>query len=73
MITVTAPKDIRIARVLKRDSHRSAKDIEQVMSKQMPEAEKTKMSQFVIVNDDLQLVTPQVLKIHQQLCTEIGR
>ena len=66
VIAVYAPKDVRITRVLLRDSHRTVKDLESIMERQMDDNEKKKMADFVIINDDKTMVIPQVLKLHQQ-------
>ena len=49
-ITVFAPLDVRIERIIKRDGVNRAQ-IEARMSQQMPEEEKAKLSDFVVVND----------------------
>lgn len=64
LITVTAPVEIRIQRVLQRDSHRSVEDIQAIISKQLAEEEKVEVSKFVIKNDNKTLLIPQILKIH---------
>jgi dephospho-CoA kinase len=66
IITVTAPVELRIQRVLDRD-HRSREQVEKIISRQWTDEEKIKRSDFVIVNDEKKLILPQVLKIHQQL------
>ncbi|MEL7120861.1 MAG: dephospho-CoA kinase [Bacteroidota bacterium] len=66
IITVTAPKEIRIQRVMARDQVMRAA-VEARMDKQMPEAEKVKRSDFVIYNDGKHSLIQQVLKIHQSL------
>ena len=67
IITVSAPEAVRVARVLQRDPHRQAADVAAIIDKQLPEAERQARADFVIYNDDRQLVIPQVLAIHQQL------
>lgn len=69
IITVTAPVDQRIARVMKRD-RTSAEAIQRRMNAQLPEEERIKRSQFIIVNDEQQLVIPQVIELHQKFLTE---
>lgn len=49
-IVVTAPEDIRISRVRKRDNL-SVEQIKSRMASQMSEAEKIKLSDFTIIND----------------------
>lgn len=65
IIVVDAPLDMRIKRVLARDPHRTVEQIKGIVEKQMPEAEKLKRADFIIVNDESQPVIPQVLKLHQ--------
>ena len=63
IITVFAPAEVRAARVLRRDSHRSAADVQAIMSKQLSEDEKLARAEHVVYNDDSQLVLPQVLAL----------
>ena len=67
VITVTAPIQERIRRILLRDEHRTREQIEQIIKNQWSEEEKIKKSDFVIHNDNRQLVIPQVLQIHDFL------
>jgi len=64
VIVVTAPEPMRIARVLRRDAHRTAEQIKEIMQRQWPEEEKIKRADFVIHNDERELVVPQVIKLH---------
>lgn len=66
IITVSAPQDERIARVIKRDSV-SKKQVEARLAKQLTDAEREKRADYVINNTSLQLVTKHVLELHQQL------
>lgn len=67
LIVVTAPLDMRMKRVSERDQVQ----IEEVMARvrnQLPEAEKVKLADFVIKNDNgLENLRKQVKKIHEQL------
>ncbi len=67
IIVVTAPVEVRMKRVLARDRHRSKTDIEKIMNNQMPELVKESKADFVIRNDEVELVIPQVLKLHERL------
>jgi dephospho-CoA kinase len=62
-IMVQAPLEIRIKRVMNRD-HLSREEVESRNAHQFSEGEKTKLADYVIKNDDQQLVIPQVLKLH---------
>ena len=66
IIVVTSPENIRISRVMKRDNIIEA-DVKRRMKNQMKENDKIKKADFVIVNDNINLVIPQVLKIHKAL------
>ncbi|MDQ3291096.1 MAG: dephospho-CoA kinase [Bacteroidota bacterium] len=67
MVLVLAPVSLRLARTQKRDPHRTATDIEAIMQKQLDDSEKIKRADFLIQNDEQQLVIPQVLAIHDKL------
>lgn len=66
VITVTAPEEIRIQRVINRDKT-TKKQVKARIDKQMPEEEKVKLSDFVIDNDGEQALIPQVVAIHRKL------
>ena len=66
-ILVSAPKSIRIGRVLLRDENRTKEDIESIIEKQMSESRKKKLSDFIIINDGEKMVIPQVLGIYNSL------
>lgn len=63
IITVFAPVEVRTARVLLRDTKRSAAEVRAIMDKQLGEEEKLARAAHVIYNDDSQLVLPQVLAL----------
>ncbi len=65
VIMVSAPEALRVKRVVQRDAHRTGKEIKNIISNQMPEEEKLRRADFVIVNDESRLVIPQVLKLHK--------
>lgn len=64
IIVVTAPEELRIKRVLKRDPHRTVEQIKGIVENQMSEAEKLERADHIIVNDETKLVIPQVLSLH---------
>jgi dephospho-CoA kinase len=65
-ILVTAPIELRIERVVQRD-HIHRQQVEERMKNQWPDEKKLKLAEFVIQNDDQQLITPQVLEILSHL------
>jgi dephospho-CoA kinase len=62
VVCVSAPENLRIARVKKRDGS-SVEQIQSRMSKQMPQAKKEEIADFLIINDEVQLLLPQILAI----------
>ena len=64
IITVFAPLAVRQARVLQRDPHRSTTDVQAIMAKQLSEVEKVQRADYVLTNDDVQPLLPQVLALH---------
>jgi dephospho-CoA kinase len=64
IITVSAPEELRIARVLNRDVV-TREEVQRRLHAQLSEEERIKRSQYVIVNDEQQLVIPQVMELHQ--------
>jgi len=66
VITVFAPKEIRIKRVLTRDNT-TREAIEARMDKQISEEEKIERSDFVVYNDDEHSLIEQVIKIHREI------
>ena len=66
IITVFAPPEVRTARVLARDAHRTAADVARIIGQQLPEDERLGRADYVVHNDDSQLVIPQVLALHHQ-------
>lgn len=66
VIMISAPKAIKIERVMKRDSI-TQEEVESRMASQWDDEKKIKLSDFVIINDGKELVIPQVLKIHQKI------
>lgn len=65
VIGVHAPRELRIKRVMERDKA----TFEQVFARtqrQMNEEEKLKLCDFVVVNDESQLLIPQVLQLHEK-------
>lgn len=66
LIVVTAPEALRIRRVMRRDGLTEA-EVRARMASQMPESEKVKLADFVIFNDGMQMLIPQVWRIHRLL------
>ena len=67
VIAVSAPEKLRINRVMQRDQISEAQ-VRSRMDKQMPEAEKIAMADYIIYNDGEQSLVSQVIEIHHLLC-----
>lgn len=65
VIVVFAPEQLRIKRVLNRDTQRTEQQIKEIIHNQIPEDEKLQKADFVIMNDETQLIIPQVLELHR--------
>ena len=72
VIGVFAPLHIRIKRVMDRDGL-SEEEVMKRINRQMDEDMKMKHCDFVITNDEQQLVIPQVLKLHEKFNTTVVR
>lgn len=66
IILVTAPKNIRIQRVVDRDGMESEAVMERI-NNQWPDSEKEKLSDFVIENIDIEATENEVSQIHHKL------
>jgi dephospho-CoA kinase len=66
IIAVTAPEEIRINRVIKRDNAKR-EDVISRINHQYPDHKKTKESDFVIINDGEKAILPQISKILKSL------
>lgn len=63
-LMISAPEQVRFARVMKRDSV-TAEEVKKRNSRQMSEEQKLGLANDVIINDDTELVIPQVLQLHK--------
>ncbi len=66
IITVIAPENIRINRIIARD-YLKKEDIQAILANQISDNEKINRSDFIINNDNKQLVLPQILNIYENL------
>jgi dephospho-CoA kinase len=64
-VMVTAPLELRIQRVMTR-SGLTRGEIESRDARQFSEEKKTELADYIIRNDDTELVIPQVLELHRQ-------
>lgn len=66
VIGVTAPAPLRIQRTMQRDGV-SREEVIARMDKQMDETIKMKLCDFVLVNDEQEMLLPQVIALHEKL------
>ena len=66
IIGVYAPQHIRVNRVMERDQLPTAEVMKRI-SRQIDEEMKMKLCDFIITNNEQQLVIPQVIELHQKL------
>jgi len=67
-ILVSAPEEMRIGRVIKRNNITREQVISR-MSKQWPDSEKRKFATIELVNDNKNLLIPQIIEIDKKLKT----
>ena len=72
VISVVSPVDLRIQRVRERD-RKSRSEVEKIIENQWSDEERIKKSDFVINNDEQEMLIPQVLAIHDQLMKEFRK
>lgn len=63
IIVVTAPEELRVKRVMKRDG-RKEQEVLNIMNRQWPENKSLDLADYVITNDEATAVIPQVLNLH---------
>ncbi len=68
IITVTAPVEIRIRRIMDREGV-SEDYVRKIIGNQWPDKKKMNLSDYVIVNDQQRMILTQVLEIHNELTT----
>lgn len=66
VIVVEAPMDLRIERIRKRDPHRSEAEIRNIIARQISDEERLQLADYVLDNDESQLLIPQILQLHEE-------
>ncbi|MFT4601931.1 MAG: dephospho-CoA kinase [Arenicella sp.] len=66
MVLVTASKDLKIQRVMKRDDI-SYSDVEAIMNAQWTDEQKIPLSDFIINNNEKEMLLPQLAKLVEKL------
>jgi dephospho-CoA kinase len=70
VIGVYAPVSLRIQRVMERDKI-TREEVQRRMQYQIDEDIKMRLCDFVIVNDEQEMVIPQVLQLHEKLLAQL--
>jgi dephospho-CoA kinase len=71
IVGVFAPEELRVQRTMARDNI-TREEVLQRMNRQMDEESKMKLCDSVVINDEQQLVIPQVLALHNQFLSRKG-
>ena len=67
IINVSAPEEVRVQRVLRRDPHRSQEQLARIMSQQLSDEERSRRADYTIDNSGQVLILPQITLIHHSL------
>ena len=70
VIGVTAPMSLRIQRIMQRDAC-TEQDAEKRMRNQISDTIKMKLCDKIIMNDEIQLLTPQVVALHEFILASV--
>lgn len=66
-VLVTAPEELRVQRVMKRDAAANENDVRSRINSQLSDDEKRKSAGFVIVNDERSMLVPQINELLKEL------
>ena len=70
IITVSSPIELRIERLRQRDE-KSKAELEKIISHQITDEERISRSNFVIYNDEKQMLIPQVIRLHEAVASGV--
>ena len=65
-IVVYSPQKLRVQRVMERDSVQESEVLKRI-SNQMKDEDKNRLADLLVTNDGIQMLIPQVMKIHDLL------
>ncbi|MCH8554603.1 MAG: dephospho-CoA kinase [Schleiferiaceae bacterium] len=66
-ILVTAPKTVRMGRVLARDSHLTRETLQARMQQQWTDEQKRQLANYWIINDGATFLLPQIIQCHEAI------
>ncbi|MGB4774517.1 MAG: dephospho-CoA kinase [Daejeonella sp.] len=64
-VLVKAPLEIKIKRIMQRDQITEA-EVKLRMARQLTDEQKEPLADFIVINDEQQLLIPQILALHQK-------
>ncbi|OIN58667.1 dephospho-CoA kinase [Arsenicibacter rosenii] len=67
VVVVHAPEAVRIERIHRRDPHRSETEIRNIIARQISDEERFRIADFIVYNDEGQLLLPQLATLHRTL------
>lgn len=67
VIVVQAPMALRINRIQHRDPQRSEQEIRNIINRQISDEERAKIADYMVINDEKQLLIPQLVAIHNNI------
>ncbi|GAB3784208.1 dephospho-CoA kinase [Spirosoma horti] len=73
VIVVQAPVAVRIERIRKRDPQRSEVEIQQIIDRQISDTERLQLADYVIENDESQLLLPQIIRLHEDFLQQAAK
>ncbi|MVM31958.1 dephospho-CoA kinase [Spirosoma sp. HMF4905] len=65
VIVVRAPITLRIERIRHRDPHRSEAEIRNIIARQISDEDRLLLADYVLDNDESQLLLPQIVRLHE--------
>lgn len=71
VIGVHSPYKLRLQRAMERD-HLTKEEVEARMARQMDETKKMNLCNFIITNDEEQMLIPQVLELHRKILESVN-
>ncbi|MEQ9102044.1 MAG: dephospho-CoA kinase [Imperialibacter sp.] len=73
VVLVTAPEELRVSRVLARDPQRSQKQVRDIIGNQLKDEEKKKLADYILNNNEQELLVPEVVALHETLLTTAAK
>ncbi len=65
VVVVQAPLQLRIERIRQRDPHRSDAQIQAIIDSQISDADRAKIADYVLINDEATPLLPQIVALHR--------